>query len=657
MRWVLMLCTCLCAGIAWGAPDALDLGLTALGTTRAGFHVNLESQLSRVGAYRLPMFERWINNPLRIPTWERYLRTSLLDSHGDLQPIFKTASGMIGPGTARDLLEPTPAAYYRTRAGKPDALAAAIRTLDPKARVPSVANVPARVQQMAAMLLFAAADARQWREQALRALTPADRAALYGFLLAAPEEPAQKGVEPEDERFPGPHFADYYHEMDLLGRVDLHTLLAAGEDLAAVTDAVAAELKKQPVSETFAFACHTRYGDIRLAGGTDDRYPADRHYLLILNTSGHHFYAAGGASGGAELPIGILINAGGNATYQNTDGKPAFGAGVLGYGLLADVGGQSHFRSSGNYTQGAGLVGVGLLYSGGHSTFQALGGAQGFGLFGVGVLSAAGDDTFDAYNYCQGCGLPLGCGLLCDFGGKNVYTANDTDIIFPSAQTKEHNTSMAQGVGMGFRRDIVDGNSVGGGVGMLLDVGGDGRFFGGLFCQAAGYWGGVGILDSRGGGNSFRCVWYGQSATAHFGVSYLVSNGGQNTFTATNCVSNAAAHDFSVSLFLDESGGNTYKLTGSGLGEGLNNGLALFVNLGGHNTYAAPHQNAYGTSVVFATSGARLELPTYSLFLDLKGHSSYPDTGPMGNAKTWTQSEVGLHGAGMSVEDAVVKWE
>ena len=657
MRWFCLIGVAVLMHVAFAAPDALDMGLAAMGVTRATFHVNTESQLARLGAYRLPIFDRWFNAPLRIPTWERYLRTGLLDAHGHLQPLLKIASAIVGPGTNRDLIDPQPLEVYRKRAAQPGALAAAIKAVDPHARVPAVDRLPARVQQWAAMLLFVSADALRWREYALRHLTEPERTELYAMLLEPLETPVKPGETEPETRFPGPDQAQNFREMDLLGQVDFTTLFAGAEDLAAVVDAVGDGMKKQPLTETFSFTCHTRYGEIRLASGGKEDFSADRQYLLILHAGDQPTFHAGGATGGPDLPLGILINAGNGAVYQATTDKPAFGAGILGYGLLANLGEHATYTSSGFYAEGAGIAGVGMLTDGGQATFRARGGAQGMGAFGIGVLAAAGNDRFDAYDYCQGCGLPLGCGLLCDTGKGNQYTANDTDIIFPSAQSKEHNTSLAQGAGMGYRRDYVDGHSVSGGVGMLLDVGGDGKFFGGVFCQAVGYWGGIGILDSRGGSNSFRCVWYGQSATAHYGISYLDEAGGNNTFTATNCVTDAAAHDYSISLFLDEGGHNTYLLNGSGLGEGLNNGLALFVDLGGHNTYKSPYNGAYGQSVTFSTSGPRVEIPTFGLFIDLGGDSTYPAGGPMGNHKTWTQDTPYLHGAGLSLDGVPVRWE
>jgi len=356
--------------------------------------------------------------------------------------------------------------------------------------------------------------------------------------------------------------------------------------------------------------------------------------------------------------VGIIIDAAGNDKYMSSGNVPCFGAGILGWGIVMDLGGSDSFVTDGCYSQGCGLAGVGILYAGGGSTtFRALGGAQGYGYFGIGLLvDVSGGNTFDSYVYSQGCGGPMGFGLLCDPGGNDTYTANDTELLYPSAQTKQHNTSMCQGAGYGERRDYLDAHPLSGGIGMLLDGGGGNSFYGGVFAQAVGYWYGIGILDARGSKNNYRSVWYGQSATAHFAVSYLVDGGGSH-FTSTNCVTVGAAHDFSVSLFVAEGGGNLFEGAGS-MGEALNNSVALCLNVGGGNTYRG---GLFGQSVNFSATGLRAEVPTMALFLVLDGNNNYPAGSPAGANRTWTQPTKTplplLRGAGIDAEHGSLIWD
>ncbi|MHB9022991.1 MAG: hypothetical protein ACYC7E_02290 [Armatimonadota bacterium] len=663
MRWLLCAIFLTIPVVLMADPDALDLGLQAMGQTRETFRLDSEALITRDGGpYRLPIFNQWFGHPLRIPFWERHLRDSLLGGSGKVHLLFNAIGLAVNQAPRRDLIPPTPAELYRKRAEAPDALTQAIRAVDPRAKVPSPAQVPTRVQQMAAALLFAAADALHWRAMALRQITTKDLPTLYES-VASPiaRRTTAKGNEEEDS-FPASYSA-YYRQQDLLAHVDLSLFLSAADDLTGVLDDVIGELKKAPVTEAFSYTCQTRYGEIRLTGGSDDTYDAKKHRLLIIDTGGNDTYYAGGASGGVQYPIGFLIDAAGDDTYDAPEHLPSFGTGILGWGLLADLAGNDQYTAKGSYSQGCGLVGVGILYdAAGNDVYNALAGAQGMGNFGIGILSdGAGDDTYDTYCYAQGCGLTLSFGLLLDMSGNDRYTANDTDIIFPSAQSpKEHNNSMCQGAGSGMRRDYLDNHSLSGGVGMLLDAKGDDKYFGGVFSQAVGYWYGIGILDDREGNDSYRGVWYAQSATAHFAISYLSDGGGDDLYTVTNCVSNGSAHDYSVSLFLEEGGNDTYDMRGSALGQGLNCGLGMFVDMIGNDIYKAAYSTAYGQSINFSATGLRSEIATYGLFLDLQGNDTYP-AGPMANAKTWLQkSEKPIplnNGAGMDLDEGKIRWD
>lgn len=651
---------------ASGAPaaEALDRGLALIGTTRADFRVDPEAMLTQDRTFfRLPTFDKWFSHPLRAPFWERYLRDAFLAAKGDPAKCFQYSSDLLGVTTCRDLIDPAPLATYKERAKEADALRTAILTLDAKARAPKTTDLPAAVQQTVAVLLFAAADAMAWRELALRRLPPAERQPLFDLLTdpitsEAPESKDTKKRE-ADERFPAA-FRDFYRQMDALTRVDLAPLMGAGEDLAAALGYACAELAKLPPCPAFRFACKTRFGDIVISAGSDDRYekPATGHYLLIVDLAGNDSYTVGGASSGDAFPLGIIVDAAGNDSYDGAAARAAFGSGALGWGLLADAAGNDSYKAPGGYSQGCALAGVGILLDqAGDDTYDALGSSQGFARFGVGLLlDQAGHDTYDTYCYAQGCGLTMGVGVLFDLAGNDRYTANDTDIRFPSAQSQKNNCSMAQGAACGDRRDYMDGQSLAGGIGILLDGAGDDTYFGGVFSQAVGYWYGIGILDDRAGNDSYRAVWYGQSATAHMGISFLADGAGNDRYTSTHCVNVGAAHDYSFSLFIEEGGDDRYE-GASNCGMALNNSVALFADLAGNDSYAG---GSFGQSDVHSKTGPRLEILSRALFLDLGGSDKYPG-GDKGDNKSWTQPLKAplprLLGAGLDSDGLPLRWD
>ncbi len=641
------------------ATDAIDTALSAVGMTRDGFRVDTEAVMSRGNtAFKLQMFEQWFKHPLRIPFFERFLREQILNAKGLPQPLFATSSVMLGTTTWRSLNQPTPLEKYAALATKPDALKTAILAVDSKAKVSSTKNIPPNVQKLAAELLFVTADALKWREKAMRKISADDRKWLYTRLIDPLIHPEDK-TGSKYERDESDQIGDNLKEIDNLANVDLSLLFAGNDDMMTMVQAVTDELAKSAVKEQFNFTCKTKLGVISISGSGNDNYTAKMHNLLIFDTGGDDNYLAGGATGGAEYPIGIIIDGGGNDIYQAASTAPSFGAGVMGWGILADLGGKDKYLTKGCYSQGCGIAGIGYLadYGDTDDTYNAMGGAQGYGYFGIGILAdTGGADTYDTYINGQGCGRTMGVGLLVDMAGNDKYTANDTDIIYPSAQSKTHNSSMCQGAGTGERRDYLDGHSVAGGIGMLLDGAGNDTYFGGVFSQAVGYWYGIGILDDREGNDNYRSVWYGQSATAHFAVSYLLDGAGNDHYTSTNCVNAGAAHDFSVSLFVEESGDDLYE-GASNVGQSLNNSVALFIDKSGNDIYRG---GSFGQSIISNPTGIRTEIPTTALFIDLDGTDTYPNQN-YGNNRTWTQQNKTpipiLRGAGVDMDKGVAGWD
>ncbi len=633
MRYLHFLLIFTLVTIARAEPDAIDSALAAIGMTRAGFHVDPEVMLTRNAAtsYRLPIFDQWFQHPLRIPFWERHIRTALLQSEGKLHPLFNSCSSILSMGTRRDLIPPTPMDKSRAQAIEESALSKAIHLLDPSARIPGFASVPPKTQELAAMLLFSLHDALAWREMALREIPPDARGELFATLSEPLERSVRDTTARADTLFPQA-YEKFYRQLDLLDELDLTLLFSAADDMTATLDTVASKLAALPDTISFDFRCKTKYGWILLSSGGNQIY--DDPILLAVDLSGDDIYHTGGGTVDVDHPLSIVLDVRGDDLYETT--SSAFGAGILGFGMLMDVSGNDRYTSHGFYSQGCGVAGVGLLRDlAGNDTYDAIGASQGFGMFGVGILSDGnGDDTYHSYSESQGCGMTKGLGLLLDLIGNDTYTADDSDIIFPSPQSDKHNSSMCQGAGYGMRRDYLDAHSLAGGVGMLLDGEGNDNYSGGVFSQAVGYWYGIGILDDRSGDDRYNAVWYGQSATAHMGLSYLNDGSGDDSYTATMSVSGGAAHDFSVSLFVDEAGNDNYVQAANALGRSLNSSVALFADLAGDDHYQG--KESLGQSVNFSSTGLRAEILTTALFLDLAGNDTYPE-GTGANDSTWIQ--------------------
>lgn len=591
--------------------------------------------------YRTHLYDVFMDDPLKIPGYARVLASTLLAGSGSLKNLVLFGSLRTGDGVRRGLLA-DPLADAEKEAEGPTALRDAVAAVCARGGPPlapealealgkATADVPAAAAREAAFLLRAALEALEWRERAYAAFAPAERKALWAAAVAY--------ASAADDNEPGPDVEERVEKA--LDRIDFKALAVGATDLALGLDRAAGRLAGTTTEWKGSFRWATPFGDVVIAGAGDDTHPAEPPTLLLLDLGGNDTYRGGAATRSDQNPISLLVDVAGNDTYDSGSAAgPAFGAGVLGYGYLVDLAGDDTYRAQ-RIAEGAGVLGYGaLLDLAGTDRYDAIAAAQGAGIFGVGVLAdLAGDDRYHAFQAAQGYGYTKGCGLLLDRAGNDEYVAEDTEIRYPSAQTREHNTSLCQGFGMGKRADFTDGHSLAGGVGLLVDGQGDDRYSCGVFGQGGGYWYGVGLLLDAQGNDRYDGVWYVQAAAAHFAVGVLWEGGGDDRYRATMNMAQGAGHDFSLGFLVDDAGDDTYEAPNLSLGAGNDNGLGIFWDRAGDDTYRSAGISL-GRAALTARNGLRDLMRTLGVFVDGGGHDMY-NQACAGNGKTWMQPGAG----------------
>ena len=432
------------------------------------------------------------------------------------------------------------------------------------------------------------------------------------------------------------------HKLQMMEDTNLEALLRGGATVAASLDRAATLLPEEVESE-FSVGCDTPMGKVVLNGAGDQTYDSGS-YLLIIDAGGADTYRGGAATASADHAVSMLLDVAGDDRYE-TDGNRAFGAGVLGYAFLWDREGDDTYSIE-QVGLGTGSFGVGALMDcAGDDHYVARRVGQGAALYGVGVLSdLKGKDEYDCFQTSQGFAKVRGCGMLVDGAGNDVYTANDTQIDYPSPQTKDHNTSLAQGCAFGRRAHPGDGHSLAGGVGLLADGGGDDTYSCGLFGQGASYWYAVGMLLDVAGRDRYDGVWYVQGSSAHYGVAALCDLAGDDSYHNSHAQSQGQGHDYSIGLLSDHAGDDVYSGGGNRLGGGLWNGIGLFRDAAGNDRYEG-HAN-FGD-----TGRCRPEHPCMGLFLDEGGKNEFPEGGPEPRSTWVRQKKKGRpksRGAGMA---------
>ncbi len=541
----------------------------------------------------------------------------------------------------------------------------------------TLAEVPAAVQEAAAVLLAVVPEVVAARNAALLAMHPeADPGFLFERLPDTAVVSLESGLDPDQEEDlpflapePGPAAVFYGAGARLAQALDEAPLDAAAGS-----------------GWTGTFRAETPLGLVILAGdGADAWDPAtdpalDAPILLLLDTGGDDVYRIpAGATTDADAPVALHVDLGGDDTYayvedpspydaegllpSDDDGRyaggsgygpftrsehPRQGAGIVGYGLLVDRGGGADTYRSLRLSQGYAALGVGVLADdGGDDAYEAEAASQAAAMVGIALLlDGGGHDTYRAFTYSQAHAHMSSFAGLWDRDGNDAYTlVPDTPFVYLWYEGYPHNISQGQGSAQGWRSDDYrERVALGGGVAVLCDLAGDDRYTAAVMAQGNGYWFGFGILADAAGNDVYEGYNYIQGATEHFALAAFLEGDGDDVYNPTFVPTHSSVglgHDFSVTVFVDDAGHDTYHGPDRSLGAGKCHGMGILVDNGGDDAYTADANAAIGWATDYDwaldTCGTSTTLPTYGLFVDADGTDAYakPDINGYGDGATW----------------------
>jgi hypothetical protein len=489
--------------------------------------------------------------------------------------------------------------------------------------------------------------------------------------------------------------ADMVAAMDV---VDVDAITVAAVRIAAVVER--AKLSRFAGVAVPDLTLPTPFGAIVLRGTASHTYeaggPADGA-AFVLDTGGDDVYRTAIGASSLTRPVAVAVDLAGNDLYayaetpvpadrlgkrlpsdgagRAPDGRTLSrtlrqGAGVLGVGLLFDLGnGNDTYRSLVG-AQGVGTHGVGVLYDeAGDDSYVAEGFAQGAAAWGIGLLvDAAGSDTRALYVQGQGYGFTRGVGAVLDASGDDTYVAYAgawtgapaglaSDLLYPSSQlpgppasTVAGNMSLAQGCGAGHRWDWPDaGFPSPGGIGVLYDAKGNDTYGAGVMAQGIGFVQGLGMLLDRQGNDAYDALYYAQGAGVHMGLALLDEGGGNDLYDAHVPVQDAAlgvAYDLSATVYVDRGGDDVYHAPDLSLGAAEDNSMCVFVAAGGTDQFVAAGAWTLGDSVLGDIDAAREKVSTIGVFVKAGGQGQYkvggsPKLEPR-SGKSWSSESEGL---------------
>lgn len=610
--------------------NGIDLALGRAGLTRAEaqFDTTL-MDFYRQGDFASPFYKAAMEDVWRTPSHLSVLRNEIAFASNEAFKVVSVLSRLTGNGSRRDLLG-NPVGPSVATMNTPGQLTLVLGQMREQGliseQIPPLTNVPAEVQAAAALVLEVALQAEPYRRAAFASVD--DLEALLRREIQPPTDPV-----------------GYRTLLFGYQKVDPAFLFAAGQDITAAVQSAASALSTTPNTAAYSWRLTTAWGDIILNGAGDHQY-VDPKALLIIDTGGNDTYVNCPAQKGASHWLSVVIDTDGDDKYlsesANPDtpvnqnparssqrGLPGPGSAFLGVTVLYDTKGNDLYRSA-RSSFGSATFGVAVHVDlEGDDTYDTYADSLGYGKFGIGLLiDREGNDTYQGFTQTMGVGMVGGVGMLLDQSGNDKYLAETQVIDFPSPQDPTQNVTMGMGAGNGSRMDYVNGRSLAGGVGILMDVRGNDEYRGGVFAQGIGYWMGLGVLYDLDGYDTYHAVWYAQGAAAHFAVGALIDNNGNDTYTVTTNMSHGAGHDFSFGFLWDDQGDDIYRAGNLALGAGNANGIGFFVDMEGTDTYDPSGNIVLGRSAPVQEGSFRTRAFSLGLFLDGYGNDTYPSNRP-----------------------------
>ncbi|MCW5936130.1 MAG: HEAT repeat domain-containing protein [Fimbriimonadaceae bacterium] len=483
------------------------------------------------------------------------------------------------------------------------ALAMAGKPVGPTRPAPepaAVNSLPVGLREPVGQLVAATQRSDVEVRAALAKLTPSElRELIEGLPTLAVEEPKVKfefvkSTPPGRDRL-----------LQLMDRVDLAKIQAAGAELSEVVVQVARNLREAKEDISGPKLRLVVNGLVVVIGGRGPTVHDDNDARITIDLGGDDLYT--GRCGAGVGYSSVLIDVGGDDRYFAPD--LSVGAGVCGVGIAYDMGGQDIFRGR-SLCFGAGVCGVGLLRKdGGHDRYDAVSLSEGFGFFGVGVLlDTAGDDDYRLRLFGQGAARTQGVGWLADLRGDDSYRAGGLSMNEPLFTGVSY--SFAQGFASGFREDT---GGVSGGIGLLTDFAGQDVYTADTYAQGSSYWFSLGVLWDGGGRDTYSAYHYAQASAMHCTAAFLFDLAGDDSYIAQVGASQAIGHDYGVAMLLDRAGNDVYSARDGQPGLGVANGLGIFVDSAGQDRYEGPP----------GQGNASRGTGSLGVFVDLAGPDSY----------------------------------
>lgn len=365
--------------------------------------------------------------------------------------------------------------------------------------------------------------------------------------------------------------------------IDGAGLLAAGRAWTDAVSAAAVELAAVPEIDWPGRPAiySTRHGELWI--GTVGHNSGTGDPFLVIDPGGDDVWRVGPEA--TELPkagaraVRGWIDLDGDDLWQG--GAASVGGALLSVSAGIDVGGDDTWRL-GDLSGGAAAFGVATWLDGHGGDLRSVGvGGQGFATFGVAAVRdrGTGSDVWEAVDLAQGVGLPLGFGLVQDEGGDDRFALKGRTLAAPAHD--DWTATGGQGLSLGLHPLI------GGGLGWLLDSGGDDVRVATSQAQGGCSGDGIAIAWDRSGDDLWQvAARRGQASAGLRCVAGLFEGRGDDTYSGGHRAQ-ASADVRSVAWLADGAGRDRYTAGSESQGWAGPHAVSLLADEAGHDLFAA----------------------------------------------------------------------
>jgi hypothetical protein len=577
----------------------------------AGFQLNITAGAARnsevTGNCRLTWYDHLLRNPLTAPA----------EAEAFTRNLFQSLKG--GPR------------------GLDEALATARDKMDLGRRDPVELDAVESPEEALSVVEQALVDAQIGHAASLAPLTPGEidelTKNLYSVLVTQNDVGhtlANRGM--------GRRLCDLMEKMDRRGIHDAAAALARLADpplleqLGEIPEG--GNVVVRGVTGTVVRQIVTSAGTIVIGGRGPNTYDLDEmpYTSAVIDLGGDDVYREGTVS--IRRPVLVTLDLGGNDAYDGT--RPGIqGGAILGIAMLVDAAGDDVYRAR-DVAQASCLAGAGILIDyAGDDVYIGLRRVQGQAFGGLGILvDHAGNDRYRGAMWTQGMGSPLGFGMLADLDGEDHYYTgglyicsyiDDEDSPTPGYE------GWGQGVGAGPR------SVASGGIGVILDGGGDDVYEFDYLSHGGGYWMGIGFARDFGGNDQRlgatlktysggertqrRYQRFGTGFGCHYAAGFCFDDAGDDAYYGT-IMGVGHAWDCSIGALCDFGGNDRYESTGSTTqGNGSQASLGILFDYDGDDQYKGNNQGYASSGISYHT------LPNcggnFSFVVDYGGEDTY----------------------------------